>query len=152
MIPYGGDRPEARDQHPVPRRAPDGSGGERALGMGGGEREQPDPGGEAVLGAEAREGRQPQDVAGDARHRAGQDPPVPGTQRTGPDLANVGNRQPSWMWNFMHLYNPRSMVPESIMPSFPWMFEVLSQSPQEREKGELLIPFHQVDSLRCDFS
>jgi cytochrome c oxidase cbb3-type subunit 2 len=57
---------------------------------------------------------------------AGQRPLVPGTQRTGPDLSDVGTRQPSWMWNFMHLYNPRSMVPESIMPSFPWMFEVMT--------------------------
>ncbi|MEL7117627.1 MAG: cbb3-type cytochrome c oxidase subunit II [Pseudomonadota bacterium] len=57
---------------------------------------------------------------------ARQNPPVPGTQRTGPDLSNVGVRQPSWMWNFMHLYNPRSMVPESIMPSFPWMFDVMT--------------------------
>ncbi len=57
---------------------------------------------------------------------AGDHPPVPGTQRTGPDLSNVGKREPSWMWNFMHLYNPRSMVPESIMPSFPWMFEVMT--------------------------
>ena len=63
---------------------------------------------------------------------AGQNPPVPGTQRTGPDLSNVGNRQPSWMWNFMHLYNPRSMVPESIMPSFPWMFDVM---PAEEAAG-----------------
>ena len=56
---------------------------------------------------------------------AGQVPPVPGTQRTGPDLSNVGNRQPSWMWQFMHLYNPRSMVPQSIMPSFPWYFDIV---------------------------
>ena len=54
----------------------------------------------------------------------GQHPPMPGTQRTGPDLSNVGSRQPSWMWQFMHLYNPRSMVPDSLMPSYPWYFEV----------------------------
>lgn len=67
---------------------------------------------------------------------AGQNPPVPGTQRTGPDLANVGARQPSWMWNFMHLYNPRVMVPESIMPSFPWMFDVMTaKEAQSHEYG-----------------
>lgn len=65
---------------------------------------------------------------------AGQNPPVPGTQRTGPDLSNVGNRQPSWMWNFMHLYNPRTMVPESIMPSFPWMFDVLPDAAAENHE------------------
>ncbi|MCV6596080.1 MAG: cbb3-type cytochrome c oxidase subunit II [Mangrovicoccus sp.] len=58
---------------------------------------------------------------------AGQNPPMPGSQRTGPDLSNLGNRQPSWTWNFAHLYNPRSMVPESIMPSFPWLFEVMTR-------------------------
>lgn len=60
-----------------------------------------------------------------AEDYAGQHPPMPGTQRTGPDLSAVGKRQPSWMWQFMHLYNPRSMAPESIMPSFPWYFEVM---------------------------
>ena len=47
-----------------------------------------------------------------------------GTERTGPDLTNVGMRQPSKDWNLMHLFNPRSVVPQSIMPSYEWMFEV----------------------------
>ena len=47
-----------------------------------------------------------------------------GTERTGPDLTNVGNRQPSRDWNLMHLYNPRSVVPQSIMPSYKWLFEI----------------------------
>lgn len=47
-----------------------------------------------------------------------------GTERTGPDLTDVGNRQPSKDWNLMHLYNPRSVVPQSIMPSYRWLFEV----------------------------
>ncbi len=46
-----------------------------------------------------------------------------GTERTGPDLTSIGTRQPSEAWQLMHLYNPRSVVPESIMPSYPWMFE-----------------------------
>lgn len=45
-----------------------------------------------------------------------------GTERTGPDLTDVGNRQPSRDWNLVHLYNPRAVVQESIMPSYPWMF------------------------------
>ncbi|MGH8602705.1 MAG: cbb3-type cytochrome c oxidase subunit II, partial [Gammaproteobacteria bacterium] len=52
-----------------------------------------------------------------------EDPPLLGTQRTGPDLANVGVRQPSEVWNLMHLYNPRSVVPHSAMPAYPWYFE-----------------------------
>jgi cytochrome c oxidase cbb3-type subunit II len=47
-----------------------------------------------------------------------------GTERTGPDLTDVGNRQPSQDWNLMHLFNPRSVVPQSIMPSYQWLFEV----------------------------
>jgi cytochrome c oxidase cbb3-type subunit 2 len=47
-----------------------------------------------------------------------------GTERTGPDLTNVGIRQPSKDWQLMHLFNPRSVQKNSIMPAFPWMFEV----------------------------
>lgn len=47
-----------------------------------------------------------------------------GTERTGPDLTNVGSRQPSMDWNLMHLFNPRSVVPQSIMPGYPWLFEI----------------------------
>ncbi|ADY50709.1 cytochrome C oxidase mono-heme subunit/FixO [Pseudopedobacter saltans DSM 12145] len=46
-----------------------------------------------------------------------------GTERTGPDLTNIGSRQPSSEWNLTHLYNPRILVKESIMPSYPWLFE-----------------------------
>jgi cytochrome c oxidase cbb3-type subunit II len=47
-----------------------------------------------------------------------------GTGRTGPDLTNVGNRQPSLDWNLMHLFQPRSVVAQSIMPSYEWLFEI----------------------------
>lgn len=47
-----------------------------------------------------------------------------GTERTGPDLTDVGNRQPSLDWNLVHLYNPRIVVKESIMPAYPWLFTV----------------------------
>lgn len=66
--------------------------------------------------------------ASTAADYAGQHPPVPGTQRTGPDLSNVGARQPSWMWQFLHLYDPRSMVPQSLMPAYPWYFEIVPEA------------------------
>lgn len=47
-----------------------------------------------------------------------------GTERTGPDLTDIGNRQPSQDWNLVHLYNPRIVVKESIMPAYPWLFTV----------------------------
>ena len=45
-----------------------------------------------------------------------------GSKRTGPDLARVGKRY-SDDWHKAHLYNPRSVVPESIMPAYPWLYD-----------------------------
>lgn len=45
-----------------------------------------------------------------------------GSKRTGPDLARVGGRY-SDDWHRVHLINPRDVVPESNMPSFPWLAE-----------------------------
>lgn len=45
-----------------------------------------------------------------------------GTERTGPDLTNIGARLPSADWHLLHLYNPRAVVAESIMPAYPWLF------------------------------
>jgi cytochrome c oxidase cbb3-type subunit 2 len=50
-----------------------------------------------------------------------------GTERTGPDLTDVGNRQPSIDWHLLHLYNPRSVVSQSIMPAYEWLFEIKEQ-------------------------
>ncbi len=43
-----------------------------------------------------------------------------GSKRTGPDLHRVGGRY-SDEWHRVHLINPRDVVPESIMPSYPWL-------------------------------
>ena len=43
-----------------------------------------------------------------------------GSKRTGPDLARVGGRY-SDQWHRVHLNNPRDVVPESIMPAYPWL-------------------------------
>ena len=45
-----------------------------------------------------------------------------GSKRTGPDLARVGGLY-SDDWHRAHLIDPRSVVPESNMPGFPWLFE-----------------------------
>ena len=52
-----------------------------------------------------------------------------GSKRTGPDLARVGGRY-SDDWQRAHLNNPRDVVPESNMPSFPW----LEKTPLEGEQ------------------
>lgn len=43
-----------------------------------------------------------------------------GSKRTGPDLARVGGRY-SDDWHRVHLRNPRDVVKESNMPSYPWL-------------------------------
>jgi cytochrome c oxidase cbb3-type subunit 2 len=43
-----------------------------------------------------------------------------GSKRTGPDLARIGGRY-SDDWHRVHLTDPRAVVPESNMPSFPWL-------------------------------
>jgi cytochrome c oxidase cbb3-type subunit 2 len=43
-----------------------------------------------------------------------------GSKRTGPDLARVGGKY-SDQWQAEHLINPRALVPESIMPGYPWL-------------------------------
>ncbi len=63
-------------------------------------------------------------------------PQLLGTARNGPDLENVGNRQPDPMWNSVHLYNPRAVVKESVMPAFRWYFQ---EKPQA-EPGDLVVP------------
>ena len=45
-----------------------------------------------------------------------------GSKRTGPDLARVGGLY-SDEWHRAHLLNPRTLVPVSNMPAFPWLFE-----------------------------
>lgn len=50
-------------------------------------------------------------------------PHLLGTMRTGPDLFNIGARQPSIDWQLTHLYEPRAVVPWSIMPSYPFLFK-----------------------------
>ncbi|MFT2111449.1 cytochrome-c oxidase, cbb3-type subunit II [Marinomonas sp. 2405UD68-3] len=61
----------------------------------------------------------PYSVAGESVY---EHPFLWGSKRTGPDLARVGQRY-SDEWHRAHLYNPRDVVPESNMPSFPWLFE-----------------------------
>jgi cytochrome c oxidase cbb3-type subunit II len=43
-----------------------------------------------------------------------------GSKRTGPDLARIGGRYTD-VWHRVHLLDPRSVVPGSIMPAYPWL-------------------------------
>lgn len=65
-----------------------------------------------------------------------QTPELLGSERTGPDLTNVGNSKPSDVWQYIHLYDPRAVVPQSIMPNFRFLFRVTDQLPA----GETAVP------------
>jgi len=45
-----------------------------------------------------------------------------GSKRTGPDLFRVGDKYPD-SWHYLHMLEPESMSPGSIMPPYPWLFE-----------------------------
>lgn len=60
-----------------------------------------------------------------------------GSKRTGPDLQRVGGRY-SDEWHRVHLINPRDVVPESIMPGYPWLEENVLDGALIQRKMEVL--------------
>jgi cytochrome c oxidase cbb3-type subunit 2 len=72
------------------------------------------------LAPDARRGWGRASVAGDYAYDT---PHLLGSMRTGPDLLNIGARQPSLQWHLGHLYQPRAYVPGSVMPGYPYLFE-----------------------------
>jgi cytochrome c oxidase cbb3-type subunit 2 len=66
--------------------------------------------------------------------------PLLGTMRTGPDLANIGARQPSREWHFLHLFDPQLTSPGSVMPPMPFLFEVMDREPNWAGADEVLLP------------
>ena len=60
-----------------------------------------------------------------------------GSKRTGPDLARVGGRY-SDEWHRVHLVNPRDVVPESIMPGYPWLEENAADATHITKKMDVL--------------
>ena len=72
-------------------------------------------------------------------------PQLLGTMRTGPDLFNIGARQPSEDWHLIHLYNPRATSPGSIMPPYPWLFREEIEYSDEvlAARGERVVPVPQ---------
>ena len=60
-----------------------------------------------------------------------------GSKRTGPDLHRVGGRY-SDEWHRVHLINPRDVVPESVMPGYPWLAQNLLDNSPIRKKMTVL--------------
>jgi len=67
-------------------------------------------------------------------------PHLLGTSRTGPDLFNIGARQPSEDWQLGHLYQPRAYTQGSIMPAFPFLFRIHRGPPRPGETAINLPP------------
>jgi len=57
-------------------------------------------------------------------------PQMWGTRRIGPDLSREAGRRPA-DWQFAHLYDPRTIVPRSNMPAFPWLFDGSATEPTQ---------------------
>ncbi len=76
-----------------------------------------------------------------------------GSKRTGPDLARVGGKY-SNDWHIQHLYNPRSVVPESIMPSYGFMLHTKLDTKEICKNMEILemlgVPYSVEDITKCD--
>ncbi|KUM53794.1 MULTISPECIES: cytochrome-c oxidase, cbb3-type subunit II [Rheinheimera] len=71
-----------------------------------------------------------------------------GSKRTGPDLARVGERY-SDDWHHAHLMDPRSVVPQSNMPAFPWLDKNVLDGKYTAKKMQVLqrygVPYSDED-------
>ncbi|NRQ42499.1 cytochrome-c oxidase, cbb3-type subunit II [Rheinheimera sp. YQF-2] len=71
-----------------------------------------------------------------------------GSKRTGPDLARVGERY-SDAWHHAHLMDPRSVVPQSNMPGYPWLDKNVLDGKHTARKMEVLrsygVPYSDED-------
>ncbi|GAB4410069.1 MAG: hypothetical protein Fur0044_03720 [Anaerolineae bacterium] len=65
-------------------------------------------------------------------------PQLMGTRRVGPDLSREGGYR-SNDWHVAHFYNPRSVAPTSVMPSYSWFFD----GQQPNKKGLAMIAYMQ---------
>lgn len=63
-------------------------------------------------------------------------PELLGDHRNGPDLTNIGLRQPSDVWQYIHLWDPRAVVHASIMPRYTWLFAVKAKA----DPGDVVVP------------
>jgi cytochrome c oxidase cbb3-type subunit 2 len=63
-------------------------------------------------------------------------PELLGDHRNGPDLTNIGGRQPSKIWQYIHLWEPRIVVHGSIMPRYTWLFAVKPKA----DPGDEVVP------------
>lgn len=68
-------------------------------------------------------------------------PHLLGSMRPGPDLFNIGARQPSKDWQLGHLFQPRAYTAGSNMPAYPFLFYI-KNAPEAGEEALNLPPGH----------
>ncbi len=66
------------------------------------------------------------------------------TRRIGPDLTRIGRKYGD-DWHAAHHWNPRNVVPDSIMPRFPWLYKDSNgkSAPELNEDGVALVAYLQ---------
>lgn len=69
-------------------------------------------------------------------------PQLFGTRRVGPDLSREAGKK-SNDWHYAHLYKPTNVVPQTVMPSYPWYFEVKDGVPVPTAEGKALVAYLQ---------
>lgn len=70
-------------------------------------------------------------------------PQMLSTRRIGPDLTRVGRKYEDG-WHIAHHWNPRNVVPDSIMPRFPWLFDTSKDgTPVLNDDGKALVAYLQ---------
>lgn len=69
-------------------------------------------------------------------------PQLFGTRRVGPDLSREAGKK-SNDWHYAHLFKPVNVVPQSVMPAYPWFFEIKDGVPVPNARGHALVAYLQ---------
>jgi cbb3-type cytochrome c oxidase subunit II len=69
-------------------------------------------------------------------------PQLFGTRRVGPDLSREAGKR-SNDWHYAHLYKPTNVVPQSVMPQYPWYFEIKDGVPVPTAEGKAIVAYLQ---------
>jgi cytochrome c oxidase cbb3-type subunit I/II len=78
-----------------------------------------------------------------------------GSRRIGPDLQRVGGKYPG-LWHVRHFENPRSVTPQSIMPSYPWLLTTaldFDSIPRHVEAQQMVgVPYTDADIKNAELA
>jgi cytochrome c oxidase cbb3-type subunit II len=69
-------------------------------------------------------------------------PQLFGTRRVGPDLSREAGKK-SNDWHYAHLYKPTNVVPQSVMPAYPWYFEMKEGVPVPTADAKAVVAYLQ---------